>query len=65
MFEAIGHPVQKLRRIRIGFLGDETLRSGDWRHLTRGEVQRFYREFAPLGKDRPVRATPRARTLGS
>ena len=45
MFQAIGHPVEKLRRVRIGFLEDESLRSGQWRFLTEHEVAQFKREF--------------------
>ncbi len=45
MFQAIGHPVEKLRRVRIGFLEDEKLRSGEWRFLTEQEVAHFQREF--------------------
>jgi 23S rRNA pseudouridine2605 synthase len=43
MFEAIGHPVLKLRRIRIGFLTDEGMAIGRHRHLTALEVQRILR----------------------
>ena len=43
MFEAIGHPVLKLRRIRIGFLTDEGLAMGRYRHLTALEVERILR----------------------
>jgi 23S rRNA pseudouridine2605 synthase len=45
MFQAIGHPVEKLRRVRIGFLEDDRLRSGQWRFLTEREVAQFQREF--------------------
>jgi 23S rRNA pseudouridine2605 synthase len=45
MFQAIGHPVEKLRRVRIGFLEDDKLRSGQWRFLTEHEVAQFKREF--------------------
>ena len=45
MFLAIGHPVEKLRRVRIGFLEDEKLRPGEWRFLTEHEVAQFKREF--------------------
>jgi 23S rRNA pseudouridine2605 synthase len=45
MFQAIGHPVEKLRRVRIGFLEDEKLRPGQWRFLTDQEVAHFQREF--------------------
>jgi 23S rRNA pseudouridine2605 synthase len=45
MFQAIGHPVEKLRRVRIGFLEDEKLRPGQWRFLNEHEVAHFKREF--------------------
>ena len=38
MFEAVGHPVHKLRRIQYGSLEDPTLKPGAWRFLTRQEV---------------------------
>ena len=41
MFELIGHSVLKLRRVRIGFLTDEHLKPGYWRHLSAGEVARM------------------------
>jgi 23S rRNA pseudouridine2605 synthase len=41
MFEEIGHPVIKLRRVRIGFLTDKGLAIGQFRHLTPGEVKRI------------------------
>ena len=44
-FQFIGHPVEKLRRVRIGFLEDEKLRPGQWRFLTDQEVSQFKREF--------------------
>ena len=45
MFLVSGHPVEKLRRVRIGFLQDPKLASGEWRYLTDQEVARFKREF--------------------
>ena len=45
MFGVSGHPVEKLRRVRIGFLEDASLRAGEWRFLTEKEVERFKREF--------------------
>jgi pseudouridine synthase len=39
MCEAVGHPVQALRRIRFGPIRDKTLAPGDWRELTQGEVE--------------------------
>lgn len=41
MFEAIGHPVLKLRRVAIGALTPAGLPIGRWRHLTPGEVARI------------------------
>jgi 23S rRNA pseudouridine2605 synthase len=43
MFDAIGHSVTKLRRIKIGFLKDERLAPKQWRLLTPAEVSRFLR----------------------
>jgi 23S rRNA pseudouridine2605 synthase len=43
MFEAIGHPVLKLRRTRIGFLTDQSLAVGQYRFLTTGEIERILR----------------------
>lgn len=45
MFGVSGHPVEKLRRIRIGFLEDRRLKAGSWRFLTEQEIERFKREF--------------------
>jgi 23S rRNA pseudouridine2605 synthase len=41
MFDRIGHSVLKLRRKRIGFLTDEHLAPGQYRHLTAREVERI------------------------
>ena len=38
MCEAVGHPVRKLRRIRIGPISDRGLRVGEWRDLSSQEV---------------------------
>jgi len=45
MFLVSGHPVEKLRRIRIGFLEDRKLKAGAWRYLNEKEVERFKRDF--------------------
>ena len=45
MFHAIGHPVEKLRRVSIGFLEDRRLKAGDWRFLTEDEVAQFKHDF--------------------
>jgi 23S rRNA pseudouridine2605 synthase len=39
MCEAVGHPVRKLRRIRIGPIADRRLRPGEWRDLTTTEIR--------------------------
>jgi 23S rRNA pseudouridine2605 synthase len=39
MCAAVGFPVQRLVRVRIGPLRDATLRPGAWRELTRAEVR--------------------------
>jgi 23S rRNA pseudouridine2605 synthase len=41
MCEAVGHPVRKLRRVRIGPITDRRLRVGEWRDLTRQEVEKL------------------------
>lgn len=41
MCEAVGHPVRKLRRVRIGPISDRRLRVGEWRELTRQEVEKL------------------------
>jgi 23S rRNA pseudouridine2605 synthase len=45
MFVVSGHPVEKLRRVKIGFLEDKRLKAGEWRYLTEEEVQHFKRDF--------------------
>lgn len=39
MFEAIGHPVSKLKRVAIGPIRDEKLPAGGFRNLTAAEVE--------------------------
>jgi 23S rRNA pseudouridine2605 synthase len=43
LFDSIGHPVVKLRRVRIGFLTDARLPIGHYRFLTDEEVERVLR----------------------
>jgi 23S rRNA pseudouridine2605 synthase len=38
MCEAVGHPVTRLVRTRIGPITDTKLKPGEWRHLARDEV---------------------------
>jgi len=46
MCEAIGHPVEHLRRIAIGPIRDARLKPGQWRRLTADEVARVKRAAA-------------------
>ncbi len=39
MCEAIGHPVRRLVRVRIGTLSDRTLKPGQWREVTPAELK--------------------------
>ena len=39
MCEAVGHPVQHLKRTRFGSLADKKLRPGEWRELAAEEVK--------------------------
>ena len=41
MCEAVGHPVQMLRRVRIGPISDRHLRPGEWRELSPKEVEKL------------------------
>lgn len=53
MCDAVGHPVRRLVRVRIGPLRDTSLAPGAWRPLTVREV-RALREAA-AGRTRPIR----------
>ena len=48
MCEAIGHPVIRLVRTRIGPLADRRLSPGEWRELGQSEVRRLEREGVEL-----------------
>ena len=43
MFEAVGHPVNKLTRERLAFLDVKGLQSGEYRYLTNDEVRELMR----------------------
>ena len=47
MCDAIGHPVRRLVRTRIGPVRDTGLAPGQWRHLTAGEVRSLAAAAAP------------------
>lgn len=50
MCESVGHPVQKLRRVRFGPIADKRLRPGEWRELTTTEVEKLKRGKVESGK---------------
>jgi 23S rRNA pseudouridine2605 synthase len=52
MCEAVGHPVLRLIRVRIGPLSDRQLRPGQWRELTSDEVKALVETVA--GDSRPL-----------
>jgi 23S rRNA pseudouridine2605 synthase len=54
MFDAIGHSVIKLRRIRIGSLEDQKLKTGAWRFLAEDEVRRLRRGKQDHPKSKPT-----------
>jgi pseudouridine synthase len=58
MLEAVAHPVQTLKRTRIGPISDRQLKPGAWRELTADEVRRLSRVADGPTKVRPH--TPRA-----
>ena len=60
MFEAVGHPVERLRRSRYAGLGPGRLKPGDWRELTRDEVRRLRRSVG-LDAGRTGRSSGRGR----
>ncbi len=49
MFQLVGHPVMKIRRTRIGFLTDDGIAPGRYRHLAPKEVARILRLGARQG----------------
>jgi 23S rRNA pseudouridine2605 synthase len=53
MCDAVGHPVRRLVRTRIGPLRDATLAPGTWRALTPAEVRRLYEAATPRAANPP------------
>jgi 23S rRNA pseudouridine2605 synthase len=49
MCEAVGHPVRRLVRVRIGPLSDRRLAPGEWRELEQHEVRALERASAGAG----------------
>jgi 23S rRNA pseudouridine2605 synthase len=59
MLAAVGHPVRRLHRVRFGPLTLDGLEPGEWRELTRAEVDELERgRPAPGGAGRPARKPP-------
>ena len=50
MCDAIGHPVRRLVRTRIGPLSDRSLRPGQWRELTAAERRSLVETVAVVGR---------------
>ncbi len=67
MCDAVGHPVVRLRRVRIGPITDEHIRPGEFRDLSSREIAQLERATrvtaAPPRNDRAARS-PRPRTGG-
>ncbi|HUP49037.1 MAG TPA: pseudouridine synthase [Thermoanaerobaculia bacterium] len=62
MFQAVGHPVSKLRRVAIGPISDPKLTPGVWRELTRQEVKMLATmKDAKPSKPRRAAQPPRSR----
>lgn len=52
MCDAIGHPVDRLRRVRIGPIADEHIRPGEFRELDAAEVALLKKQAARQERDR-------------
>ena len=61
MFQAVGHPVSKLRRVAIGPLSDPRLTPGDYRELTPKEVKMLETMQEPAKPKAPRRAPSAAK----
>jgi 23S rRNA pseudouridine2605 synthase len=59
MFQAVGHPVSKLRRIAIGPISDPKLTPGVWRELTKQEVKMLETMKEPKKMPKPRRTAAR------
>lgn len=57
MCEAVGHPVSRLRRVRIGPIRDDHIRPGEFRDLDAREVAALKR--AAAGESKPARRAAR------
>jgi len=58
MFEAVGHPVKRLRRDRFAFLDSNGIEQGKFRHLSKNEVKELLRLADEEASEKmPIRAT--------
>ena len=62
MLQAVGHPVRRLVRTRIGPITDNRLAPGHWRPLTTGEVRAL--AVASTAQRPPARKAPQRRSPG-
>jgi 23S rRNA pseudouridine2605 synthase len=65
MFDTMGHSVLKLRRVAIGSVVDERLKSGRWRFLTEDEIKRLTKptsSIARVSRQTRRRSTTRSRS---
>lgn len=61
MFQAVGHPVAKLKRVAIGPISDPKLTAGEWRELSKQEVKLLATIMEPKKESKPkAKAKPRA-----
>ena len=64
MFDLIGYSVVKLRRVRIGFLMDERLKSREWRLLNKTEVDHLLRNRGKMAHEKRPKARLASHGLG-
>lgn len=62
MCDAIGHPVDRLRRTRIGSIADGSLHSGQFRELTPTEIRALTAPRKPAGSPTAPRPASASRT---
>lgn len=62
MCDAVGHPVRRLVRTRIGPIADRSIRPGEWRVLEPSEVRALF--AAAAGQPAPGGSAPRRRRTG-
>jgi 23S rRNA pseudouridine2605 synthase len=60
MLYFLGFEVERLIRVRIGWLSIKGLPKGGWKELTDAEVQRFFSDFKPAPAQAKKTASPKA-----